>query len=834
MYYRENHYHPIMALRSSLSLLIQIPFFIAAYHFLSNLESIKGTSFYFINDLGKPDGIFTVNFPIIKTITLNILPIIMTVINVISGLIYSKEHEIQEKIQLVLMAAIFLVLLYNSPAALVLYWTFNNIFSLVKNIIYKTKNPKRIFYYIIAILLICACIFVLFFRSQGRSNSLFFKTLAIGISLIVLAIPFVLKFLNKLGNRYFLHLKQKKREITTVFILSSIVLWFLCGVIIPLNVISSDTSAFSYIGFNSHPLSLIFPASCICFGLFVFWPGYIFYIFGKKVKVVITFFTSVLLLYGICNTFIFFGNNGTMSQSLVFNSDLIFNYSALLTIFNALTFLVFSILSLLFFKSGSLRFLSSILIIFLLGAIFTVIWKGSTIQNEYSIYSSIMQNNKNLYTENTLFGIHPKDFHPAINFSRTGKNVIIIMLDRAIGSYIPLIFNEKPELNLAFSGFTYFPNTISFFRSTILGTPPIFGGYEYTPIGLHNRENMTMADKHDEALLLMPILFKSKNYDISVFDLPYVNYREPMNTSFFTQKGIHAEILNNKFYDTFISEFPDRKPIISVNYDDLLRRNFVFFSIVNIAPPMLRNTIYKKGTYWAVDSANTNDSIAGNVISEYANLYYLPELSTYSNENDTLTMFVNNLTHSPSFLQYPDYEIVSKIDNFGPERFNGNMTSQKHYHVNMASYLLLANWFNELKNNGVYDNTRIIIVSDHDEIVVKPQFSDELARINTFYNPVLLVKDFDATGNLKTDMEFMTTADVPLLATEGILSNPVNPFTGNPLVSEKEHGIDIYLGGSAYTRDFQGWEALEKTSSFYHVKDNIFDTKNWSKITKYY
>jgi membrane protein insertase Oxa1/YidC/SpoIIIJ len=30
-YYRQNHYHPIYALRSSFGLLIQVPFFIAAY-----------------------------------------------------------------------------------------------------------------------------------------------------------------------------------------------------------------------------------------------------------------------------------------------------------------------------------------------------------------------------------------------------------------------------------------------------------------------------------------------------------------------------------------------------------------------------------------------------------------------------------------------------------------------------------------------------------------------------------------------------------------------------------------------------------------------------------
>ena len=57
-FYRQHHYHPIMALRSSISLAIQIPFFIAAYAFLSNLESLRGVSFLFIKDMGAPDALF--------------------------------------------------------------------------------------------------------------------------------------------------------------------------------------------------------------------------------------------------------------------------------------------------------------------------------------------------------------------------------------------------------------------------------------------------------------------------------------------------------------------------------------------------------------------------------------------------------------------------------------------------------------------------------------------------------------------------------------------------------------------------------------------------------
>ncbi len=55
-YYRINHYKPIFALRGALPLLLQVPFFIAAYQFLSNLGSLKGVSFGVLSDLGEPDG----------------------------------------------------------------------------------------------------------------------------------------------------------------------------------------------------------------------------------------------------------------------------------------------------------------------------------------------------------------------------------------------------------------------------------------------------------------------------------------------------------------------------------------------------------------------------------------------------------------------------------------------------------------------------------------------------------------------------------------------------------------------------------------------------------
>ena len=49
-YYKEQNYRPIYALRSSISILLQIPFFMAAYHFLSHLSSLVGTNLQLIRE----------------------------------------------------------------------------------------------------------------------------------------------------------------------------------------------------------------------------------------------------------------------------------------------------------------------------------------------------------------------------------------------------------------------------------------------------------------------------------------------------------------------------------------------------------------------------------------------------------------------------------------------------------------------------------------------------------------------------------------------------------------------------------------------------------------
>ena len=93
--------------------------------------------------------------------------------------------------------------------------------------------------------------------------------------------------------------------------------------------------------------------------------------------------------------------------------------------------------------------------------------------------------------------------------STTGQNVIVIMLDRAMGTQAPYIFNEKPELLEQFDGFTYYPNTVSYGVATNFGSPALYGGYEYTPEKMNERDTELLVDKHDEALKVMPVIFNN-------------------------------------------------------------------------------------------------------------------------------------------------------------------------------------------------------------------------------------------------------------------------------------------------------------------------------------
>ena len=190
-YYRQNQYHPLYAMRGMFALLIQIPFFIAAYKLLSGLSMLNNASFWFLKDLGKPDGLLSV-----AGMHINVLPILMTLINIIASAVYSKGLTIKEKLQLYITAAVFLLLLYNSPSGLVFYWTLNNIFSLFKNIFYRIKLSKKVWYIVTVLFFILLTIITKNHTAKDRPL-IIIKFFTVMVIFVLIVWTVISKFLFK-------------------------------------------------------------------------------------------------------------------------------------------------------------------------------------------------------------------------------------------------------------------------------------------------------------------------------------------------------------------------------------------------------------------------------------------------------------------------------------------------------------------------------------------------------------------------------------------------------------------------------------------------------------
>ena len=102
------------------------------------MPHLADSSFLWIEDLAYPDRLVDLGFgiPLIGS-SLNLLPILMTIITLLSTLTYKNElapkQEIKrQKVRLYLMAVSFLVLFYPFPAAMVLYWLMANLLQTVQ------------------------------------------------------------------------------------------------------------------------------------------------------------------------------------------------------------------------------------------------------------------------------------------------------------------------------------------------------------------------------------------------------------------------------------------------------------------------------------------------------------------------------------------------------------------------------------------------------------------------------------------------------------------------------------------------------------------------------
>ncbi len=136
-FWKENKINPMSG---CLPTLIQMPVFFGFFFMIRSAIELRGASFLWVRDLSQPDTLFYipgVNFPF------NPLPLVMggTMLWQAQLTPTSAGMDPGQAKLMKYMPLIFLVFLYNYSAGLTLYWTVQNLLSIVQTYLTRTSAP---------------------------------------------------------------------------------------------------------------------------------------------------------------------------------------------------------------------------------------------------------------------------------------------------------------------------------------------------------------------------------------------------------------------------------------------------------------------------------------------------------------------------------------------------------------------------------------------------------------------------------------------------------------------------------------------------------------------
>ncbi|QTM02418.1 hypothetical protein GQX62_01805 [Brachyspira hyodysenteriae] len=882
---RINGYKTIYAFRGTLGLLIQIPFFMAAYNFVHSLTGLSGQSFLFIKDLSKPDALIHIG-----NISINLLPFLMTLFSLLAGFVYSRKLKFKESLPLYVVSLIFLLLLYNSPSGLLFYWTINCLFSFIKNIIiefklyeifvrnrYKLLKAYNIFFIIITVLLISLislgnierkCYLTDFklidgytynislgyyskvFRNSdiygvlvnnnkldsnviditfeyrgsrygtvklkdrieniGTINlyyKLFIKQTFISyyVLLLILLIFFNLKRINNIFNlNVFLVEKSFIKNRKYLILLSCLVISLLSGLFIPSSLIGNSPQEFR------SPFNLIFNDLSMSLGLFLFYPLFIYILFSDKIKNIMTIIFVCLASIVLINTFIMVGNYININADFIFdNTDLLKASSNQIILNLFLILLIISIFLFLMIKRKFI-FIMNIYIIIIIALVSVSIFDIKNIiigQNELKKISAY--NNDNIDTSKIF------------NLSKNGENIFVLILDRAIPSHWLDLLERFPEYKAKLDGFVIYPNTVSLGLNTSSSMSSIYGGYNYSAYNLKKKDlfdgftspkgiTSNGVDVNNEAILTIPLALEKYGYKTSILEPLFINGNYDMvNTTIFSNYQNVSAYANSSFEDNAIKDYIGN---VNSKNDNTSKYLTIRFSIFRMLPINLRHSFYSDKN-WFMNNNRINSSIY-----TYAIMSYLKKNINVTDEKERYYNLLHNMiTHetgayNSNFL--PNFR-TTDVNSDDLKNYKNDF-SVRHFYCNGAALNLIIELLDFLKNNNVYDNTKIIVASDHGWFV---NTSSSTNLFVNWYNSLLMVKDFNSRGEIEINNSFMTSGDIAYLTVNHIPN--IKDYFNNELITNNYKNNGIYMMALP-------WKG--NNMKFYRVKDNIFDINNWSKF----
>ncbi len=420
-----------------------------------------------------------------------------------------------------------------------------------------------------------------------------------------------------------------------------------------------------------------------------------------------------------------------------------------------------------------------------------------------------------------------QDLQQPLRFSKTKPNVLIVFLDRFMGSYVEEILAARPELAQRLSGFTWYPRTVSAGENSIAGVHAMLGGYDYTPYAMNARHE-PLVDLSTEAFSILPYNFARKGYRVNLVNPGGLGFTMEGDCSFIDLPGVICSHIPPEVVKRRAEQmhFPLRK-ISESSYADLL----VLLASMRSAPYLLKEAIHMRGPWRPF-----LDHSAGTTFRVWAQLKAFPDLSFTDAGESNLNIVSSILPHEPYFL---GEDCLPRQERFEPPadvlRRSGqpSVFSLQHAIAARCALLMTADYLDYLKSAGVYDGTKIVIVSDHGIVGDVEDHSQRALAGGTMDNAyvrtrsVLLVKDVGATGPLRVSEEFLPNAEVPRIVCEEI-GGCVNPYLGNREIAALGRDDPFFVTLVPWQFSLQEPDAFVVRAQLALTGKDPFNARNWT------
>lgn len=422
------------------------------------------------------------------------------------------------------------------------------------------------------------------------------------------------------------------------------------------------------------------------------------------------------------------------------------------------------------------------------------------------------------------------------NYSKSGKNVLLLFVDGAMSGYIPDILREDPHLAKQLSGFTWYSNVISTGNRTINGLPSLFGGFDYTVSEINNRAGDSLKDKVSDAYKIYVENFSAKNYNVLYSDPFWFGFSRKGDCELFN--GLYEKSGQGRCIHSIGKQISDKKSRVregsELSLFAGLFKQYGAITIFKISPQSLKKPIYGDGEWMGVSYIWKKKE--DKYLNNYFSLDGLGDFSAADSKRDTFTFITNELTRAPLFLGkdcLPDHRLSVGDERFRVllDRFRTSDTTAI-YLTTKCTLQALGKYMEWFKANGLYDNTMIAIASDHGWVSHNPILANVPDQVRySMFQSFLLFKDFGAPHraieDLKESKEFIANANVPGMLCEHI-GGCLDKTTGKTIKKSTLEG-SVLLHETPWQPSGQK-PSMYVVEALYRVKLDITKPENWEVV----